>query len=211
MDRTLKKIVVGLEQGELAERTLAEALELAAAQAPAEVHAIRVLELALDPIAGALPSTTAEIESLKAMLQEGVARAIRERGALEVSSVVAHVAIGAPARAIADLAAQLDADLVVVGTHGRRGLRRALLGSVAEEVVRTSGCPVLCVRPKNHPDAARVPNVEPLCSDCAEKRAQTQGAQLWCERHASHHPRAHVYHYERSVETLKRPVGLGPS
>jgi nucleotide-binding universal stress UspA family protein len=49
------------------------------------------------------------------------------------------------AGAILDYAAQNDIDLVVMGTHGRRGLRRLLLGSVAEEVVRVSPCPVLTV------------------------------------------------------------------
>jgi len=44
-------------------------------------------------------------------------------------------------------ATQLPADLVVMGTHGRRGLDHLLLGSVAEKVVRRSPCPVLTVRP----------------------------------------------------------------
>lgn len=44
-------------------------------------------------------------------------------------------------------AKELGADLIVMGTHGRRGVRRALLGSVTENVVRTAPCPVLTVRP----------------------------------------------------------------
>jgi len=52
--------------------------------------------------------------------------------------------ISAPG-AILDFAAQGDIDLIVMGTHGRRGLRRLLLGSVAEEVVRLAPCPVLTV------------------------------------------------------------------
>lgn len=46
---------------------------------------------------------------------------------------------------IVDLARLAGADLIVMGTHGRRGLARALLGSVAEKVVRTAPCPVLTV------------------------------------------------------------------
>ncbi len=42
-------------------------------------------------------------------------------------------------------AKELPADLIVIGTHGRRGIARALLGSVAEKVVRTAPCPVLTV------------------------------------------------------------------
>lgn len=58
-----------------------------------------------------------------------------------------------PSPAILDYAAQEDIDLIVVGTHGRRGVRRLLLGSVAEEVVRLARCPVLTVRPpRDEPD-----------------------------------------------------------
>ncbi len=49
------------------------------------------------------------------------------------------------AGAILDYAAEMDIDLIIMGTHGRRGLRRLLLGSVAEELVRLAPCPVLTV------------------------------------------------------------------
>lgn len=51
----------------------------------------------------------------------------------------------AAAPAILGYASDQDADLIIMGTHGRRGVRRLLMGSVAEEVVRRSGCPVLTV------------------------------------------------------------------
>src|SRR5262249_47665049 len=61
---------------------------------------------------------------------------------------------GDPARVIVHLAAQSDCDLVVMGTHGRTGLSRLLLGSVAEEVVRRADCPVVTVRaPRSAPAA----------------------------------------------------------
>jgi nucleotide-binding universal stress UspA family protein len=53
---------------------------------------------------------------------------------------------GVPYREIAALAADERADLVVIGSHGRGGLGRALLGSVADRVVRLAPCPVLTVR-----------------------------------------------------------------
>jgi nucleotide-binding universal stress UspA family protein len=53
---------------------------------------------------------------------------------------------GAPAAEIVQAARQLGADLVVMGIHGRSGLGRLLLGSVAEEVLRRAHCPVLTVR-----------------------------------------------------------------
>ena len=54
---------------------------------------------------------------------------------------------GAPYEAILESAKAHDCDLIVIGTHGRRGMARALLGSVAERVVRLSSIPVLTVHP----------------------------------------------------------------
>jgi universal stress protein A len=53
-------------------------------------------------------------------------------------------------------AKEVNADLIVMGTHGRRGVTRALLGSITESVVRTAPCPVLTVRPHTteHHEAA---------------------------------------------------------
>ena len=50
------------------------------------------------------------------------------------------------ADAIIEVAENEDADIVVVGSHGRRGLMHLLMGSVAEKVIRDAKCPVLCVR-----------------------------------------------------------------
>jgi nucleotide-binding universal stress UspA family protein len=60
--------------------------------------------------------------------------------------------VGDPARAIVQTAEDEHADLIVMGTHGRTGLTRLLMGSVAEAVVRNAPCPVLTVK---HP--AEVP------------------------------------------------------
>jgi nucleotide-binding universal stress UspA family protein len=57
-----------------------------------------------------------------------------------------HVAAAAPralARAVVAVASEIDADLIVMKTHGRKGLSHLILGSVAEEVVRGAPCPVL--------------------------------------------------------------------
>jgi universal stress protein A len=53
---------------------------------------------------------------------------------------------GLPSHVIVDTAKRSRTDLIVVGTHGRTGLTHMLIGSVAEKVVRTAGCPVLVVR-----------------------------------------------------------------
>jgi len=63
-----------------------------------------------------------------------------------VESIRGSVAGGSPYRQILASAEEHDIDLIVMGTHGRRGIDRYLLGSVAEKVVRTAEPPVLTVR-----------------------------------------------------------------
>lgn len=58
------------------------------------------------------------------------------------------------ADAILEAAREASVDLVVMGTHGRSGLRRLILGSVAEQVVRRADCPVLTVRSRSAPETA---------------------------------------------------------
>lgn len=72
---------------------------------------------------------------------------LRESFAKEVETPVeVHVKEGDPASTILELADEVHADLIVMGTTGRTGLARILLGSVAEEVLRHARCPVLTVK-----------------------------------------------------------------
>jgi len=61
-------------------------------------------------------------------------------------TVRARVESGDPCDAILRIAREEDFDLIVMGTHGRRGVSHLLLGSVAERIVRTASCPVLTLR-----------------------------------------------------------------
>ncbi|HEY3820262.1 MAG TPA: universal stress protein [Polyangiaceae bacterium] len=71
-----------------------------------------------------------------------VARARARATGVDVSY---ELRMGSPRTEIVDFAAEAKVDLIVIGTHGRRGVPRALLGSVAESVVRSAPCPVLTV------------------------------------------------------------------
>jgi len=62
---------------------------------------------------------------------------------------------GDPADVIIRLAKSEDVDMIVMGTHGRRGLTRLLMGSVAEAVVRAAPCPVLTVKQPQHVASAK--------------------------------------------------------
>lgn len=122
---------------------------------------------------------------------------------------VSHISVGSPAREIAQIASDLEADLIVVGTHGRTGLRRLLLGSVAEGVLRLASCPVLVERPKADASEA-VPEITPPCPRCVDARFATGGKELWCEQHRERHGRRHTYFSaERSQAFPSSHPGLG--
>ena len=75
-----------------------------------------------------------------------VAETAKELRDLGVTDVESHLEEGHPGEVITELAGKVGADLIVMGTHGRRGLERALMGSVAREVANTSTVPLLLVR-----------------------------------------------------------------
>jgi len=110
---------------------------------------------------------------------------------------VSHVRLEFASEEIAQLGSDVHADMIVVGTHGRRGLRRLFLGSVAEGVVRLAQCPVLVVRPKGETGA--VPQIEPPCERCVEARTASNGEVMWCEQHLERHGQRHTYHYESRI------------
>lgn len=76
---------------------------------------------------------------------EGAEAARSKAKTADVESIRGTVAAGSPYRQILNYADENDVDLIVMGTHGRQGVERYLLGSVAEKVVRTADCPVLTV------------------------------------------------------------------
>jgi nucleotide-binding universal stress UspA family protein len=91
--------------------------------------------------------------------------------------VEAKVAVeeGVVTESILDFARENSIDMIVMGTHGRRGVQRLTLGSVAERVLRKAGCPVLSVRRPAHDFVAPGSGVEPVhlgkilfCSDFSE-------------------------------------------
>ena len=73
--------------------------------------------------------------------------AVRERlSEAKYGGVNVEIEIGDPGHRVADHAQSIEADLIVIPSHGRTGIKRFLIGSVAERVVRLSHCPVLVLR-----------------------------------------------------------------
>jgi len=193
------RVVVGTDFSETADLALREAFELAAQKGQGEVHVLNAVQYLGEFVQMDLPEAPAyrlPIEEAQERLEANVGARLSAWQAETqhtISRCVTYVSVESPAVALAQLATDLDADLVVIGTHGRRGLQRFLLGSVAEGVVRLAPTPVYVVRPKG--GQASVPQIEPPCPQCVETRKATQGQQLWCEQHRERHGRRHAYHY----------------
>ncbi len=88
----------------------------------------------------------AELRQAARQLLDEQARRISEAGGTVAET---HLRLGRPAEQIVELAEELDAGVVVVGSRGLGGLRRAVLGSVSDAVVRHAHCPVFVVRDKD--------------------------------------------------------------
>ena len=206
-------IVVGIDYSPAGDLTLDRAFELATEKRTAEVHIVHVLQslTAITPLEGTVGAIAPDAAALNAASEQLRRHAdlrlqrFREssngRAGMLFLRAVSHLRLDAAAHEIAQLAADLEADLVVVGTHGRRGAARLLLGSVAESVVRLAPCPVLVERHKTTEE--NVPRIEPACPRCVEARRASGGTELWCAQHRERHGRRHTYHHvdRNSVDT----------
>lgn len=143
------RILVPVDRSETAQRGLAEAIKLAADQGAQ----LRVLHVASAERANAMIVYTPELlqkarADSAAMLNAAVNRA-RDAGIFAESRIVEHEGALIGTAIIAD-ASLWGADLIVMGTHGRRGLNRALMGSTAEYVLRHARTPVLLLRAQGY-------------------------------------------------------------
>lgn len=190
-------IVVGTDYSPASDLALERALELAGSHPRAEVHVVSVVNLygtqaVVDGSAAPVGLSSVTLSDATSALERYVEqRRSSFHGSLESVNIRCHLRLDAPATEVAQLAADLEADLVVVGTHGKRGIARLLLGSVAESVVRLAPCPVLVVRPKALPEEP--PRIEPPCPQCLQTRRASAGAEYWCEQHRERHGQRHTY------------------
>lgn len=187
-------VVVGIDYSDLGELALERALPMAAARPSTEIHVVHAVSSLVPPHVHPDADSLQEASlKLRTYFEERLSAFVAKRGSLEAWAprFISHVRVDAPAEQIAQLAADLEADLVIVGTHGRRGLARVTMGSVAESVVRLAPCPVLVVRPKSIPE---IPRIEPACGECLTARRESGGAQFWCAQHSERHGRRHTYH-----------------
>jgi nucleotide-binding universal stress UspA family protein len=125
-----------------ADAALDHALDIAATS-DARLHVLYVVDQsAIDGLVSESELVAVALENEGTETVEAIEKAAADRDL----DVVTNVVTGRPARTILDYVADNGIDLVVMGTHGRRGLDRYLLGSVTERVVRGSDVSVLVVR-----------------------------------------------------------------
>ncbi len=167
---SIREVLVATDFSEIADEAVRAARQHAE-RFGARLHLLHVLETAEGDAAQRL-----------AQLSEGLGASV---------PVLVRAPAGDPANEIARYASEHGVDLIVVGTHGRTGMSRALLGSVAERVIRTAPCPVLAVPlgasqsrqvdpPLLPPNLARClvcrePSLDLICQPC---RARIRGEAL---------------------------------
>jgi len=169
------QIVVAYDFSPSSEQALARAIEVAA-RAPQ--HVLHILA-ALDPhdklagggwLRGVSYQTAEEVQKL---ITRSVTEKFAGRDTASEVQFFVHARIGEAGTEILQLAAEVGADLIFIGSHGRTGAERLLLGSISERIVREAKCPVLVARPKTYADIdllrvtrydhERAPHREPHC------------------------------------------------
>ena len=137
-----KKILIPIDGSEYTKKAIAQGLEIAKLM-NAEVTALYVVDQT-SFVNFPMDSTVVSIYSLLEKEGQDAVDYVVEEGAKIGVKVTAMLQEGSPVKKIVDVAK--DHDLVVMGTIGRTGISKILLGSVAERVVRFAPCPVLVVR-----------------------------------------------------------------
>src|SRR6478609_116284 len=206
-------LLVGVDFSESADRALQEAFAQASQRANAEVHVLTALPVAGDEARYAVYTALDEAPYLDTTIQR-----LRTHVELQLEKfrlahpdaqlgfrIVSHAQIATAAQCIVQLASDLGADLIVIGTHNPKGIERLLLGSVAESTVRNARCPVLVIPPppKSEPEVT----ITPACPECIQTRFASAGKDFWCAQHSERHGRRHTYHQsDRSSPAAHFPL-----
>lgn len=147
LDRGFDSVLLPTDGSEHALAAADHAIDLTLAIGGA-LHVVHVVDVGVvwdDVSAGML------LDALEEAGERAVDEVIDRADAADVSTVQASILSGSPYRAIVEYAEDNGVDCVVMGTHGRTGFDRLLLGSVTERVVRLTDVPVITI---THPDTA---------------------------------------------------------
>jgi nucleotide-binding universal stress UspA family protein len=185
------EIVVGFDFSDLGWLAFAQALQMTTHRPASVIHVVGILP----PSSVSAHAGHEQAQKLQHEIAQKVDIAAQRANPAGLELLV-HARIGSPADEILSLARDVDADLIIVGTHGRTGVKRWVMGSVAERVVREAACPVFVVRSKL--DCASALRSHDTCPECAALRTRADRTQWWCNAHgeASLVPRMYSYRDE---------------
>jgi nucleotide-binding universal stress UspA family protein len=142
---SFRRVLVAVEREPVAAHAAETGVELAQALG-AEAAFITVVDSAL-AYPGDTGTPASELIAAAKLDANRLVTSLRQRF-LPQSSAIDFIQVGTPSEEIVKAAEEWSADLLVIGSHGRRGMQRALLGSAAETVMRHAPCPVVVVRSK---------------------------------------------------------------
>lgn len=159
------RILIALDSSEYAEIVVEHALDQAARHDLVDLHFVAVV------------ASRDRVAEAKVRLAELAFRGLDTVRGTDWRSRL-HIRIGDAAEEIADLAGEIDADLLVVGRFGVHASRRR--DSTADAVLELVGCPTLVVGLGTH-----VVDANPQCPRCAAVREESDGERWFCDEHAS--------------------------
>jgi len=148
----LKKILVPTDFSEFSAKAVDYALAFAG-HSHATLVLLHVVEPTIYPASDQMMPVVVYVDDLQRQRVRSSRKRLAQFSAERIAGRVPTrllVGIGNPYEVITERAKSLGADLIIIPTHGHGGLRRFLLGSTAERVVRHAPCPVLIVRDREH-------------------------------------------------------------
>lgn len=215
------RILVPLDGSPISERALAAAAGIASSDG-AQIYLLRVVPLP----ASYSPYTITLHGTMPVSIEHSIEQAldylyqIADSPVCEGVSTTISVEVGAPGPTILDAVAALHADLVVMSTHGREGVARWVLGSVAQHVARYSPAPVLLMRPDDtgasasawgYESVARV--LVPLDGSSLAETALGPAIRLGCALSGTGRCAAHLLFVVDSraaeMDCIPEPVAIG--
>ncbi|MFW5920414.1 MAG: universal stress protein [Polyangiales bacterium] len=207
-------VVAGIDFSQGSTHALREAVRLVQHGLTGSVHAVYVVPESENHARKHPDDNAAELDYGQQRLRQFLAEQdLSAAGAGAPAHIGIHVRIGDPVDELHRVAAQLDADLLVIGPHEGKLFKKRAIGGIAGHVVKGARCPVLVARPKDYSDM-QSERIDPPCPRCVQARRESGGARWWCDDHEKQDYQVHFYSAyeetpwaEHDSETV--PTGVG--